>query len=382
MDVRAKLIEIYKRVIKVKPNDKEYIYLNGLDNKYPYEIEGVIENSPTAKKSVEIRSRFLAGKVVNDRIINAFKQQNLSDVVNEGADVLTSQGGVFYHVGWGLNELGDLVQKTIEVLNYPDCRISKEDDYENKGKIYVANWVDKNCDKDKVWYYPYNPNKSIVLEQIWADYKKEGGTSEDLIDAIKTYRGQVFYWNTTPRYHYALSPLDAVYNDCDTEYRISLYGNTQWRSGFLGKTIVLTQGLDKEANEDIEDNIADWLGSENSGAISFNSLSSTDDIDKVMKVIQLKPQYDDKLFVEISNRCYNNIIGQLDIPKELIEASGSVFDGGASKYRELKLYMCESVRPNQVKMMSVLKYLGFETIIEPLETREEIDENTTENETN
>ena len=61
---------------------------------------------------------------------------------------------------------------------------------------------------------------------------------------VKHYRGQVYYMNLTPRYKYALSKFDSTYNDADSEFRYGLYINRA-TTGFLGKTIAITQGLDE-----------------------------------------------------------------------------------------------------------------------------------------
>ena len=51
-------------------------------------------------------------------------------------------------------------------------------------------------------------------------------------EMIKHYRGQVMYLNLTPKYRYAISKFESVFNDLDTEYRIGVYCNTMTRSGF------------------------------------------------------------------------------------------------------------------------------------------------------
>ena len=45
--IRATLVELYNRVIEPDKKNKN-IYSNGIDNLYPYEIERVVNNSPTA----------------------------------------------------------------------------------------------------------------------------------------------------------------------------------------------------------------------------------------------------------------------------------------------------------------------------------------------
>lgn len=57
---KARLVEIDKRHIHLSSNKKENnIYHNGDTNLFPYEVEGVIINSPTAYKCAELTKNIL-----------------------------------------------------------------------------------------------------------------------------------------------------------------------------------------------------------------------------------------------------------------------------------------------------------------------------------
>jgi hypothetical protein len=264
MGQRAKLIELHKR--KTEYDKREDIYNNGEDNGYPMEIERVVFNSPTAKRSALMMSKALCGIGLDsgegltgsDDIVNKKKEFTASDIVKMIADDISIQYGAFIHVGYGVTVEGDgdnakvkIKQTSLDVLDYNKCRISKEDVEGNKGVIKFDDYEKKSslgkarADNEKRWYYPYNPNQKVVIAQIKKDAKKKAeeakkkGKELSMGDMIAHYRGQVLYLNLTPRFKYAISLFDPVFNDCDTEYRMSVYSNGITREGFMGKTYVL-----------------------------------------------------------------------------------------------------------------------------------------------
>ncbi len=377
--VRAQLIELYSRVISIS-DKKDSIYTNGDDNLYPYEIDRAINNSPTATRAAYIMSKFISGNgVEQDVLVNTKKGLMLSDVVDLVAEDASKQHGSFIWVGYGLNESGDISGKTLDVFDYSNCRESKEDDNDYKGKIYVKDYstqrkgfVFRNDADDKKWYYPYNPDKAIVKAQMLADarLKLDRAVGEEITidEMVRCYRGQVFHLNFTPRYKYALSKFDSVYNDMDSEYRFSLYVNTQMREGFLGKTVVVTQGLDEEYEEVVKADLAKWLGAENTGNMYHLSVEQAESLANVIRIDQLKPQMDDKLFVENDKRIRRNILGAANnLPEPLIYASeGALFGTSADAYTEMKLFYQEQTEKERDKIEKTLTRLGFPTVIKPI----------------
>lgn len=377
--LRATLVELWNRVTAVNEKD-DNIYENGENNLYPYEIERVINNSPTAKRACSIMSKFIAGKgVANDRIVNKKKNYNLSDIVNIASEDIAYQNGVFFWVGYGVNEEGKFIPNKLDVLDYSNCRISKEDDNDYKGKIYVKDYSkvskgfgNRSNDEKKKWYYPFNPNQEAIKAQMLADAKErrdKKDTSEITIkERIQAYRGQVFYLNLTPRYKYALSKFDSVYNDMDSEYRFGLYVNTQMREGFLGKVAIITQGLDDEEEKNIKADFSKWLGAENSSSLYHMSVEGVEDLQNAFRVEQMKPQIDDKLFVENDKRIRRNVLGSANnLPEPLIYAGeGALFGTSEGTYREMKLFTQEQTLSERLSLEKTLKYLRFETQIIPI----------------
>ena len=380
--VRAKLVEMFTRVISLVNTEKNtHIYWNGDDNLYPNEIERVINNSPTAFRASRLMAKFIGGSGVLNianglpfkyeelPFVNSKKAYKITDIISIASKDRSVQGGVWFHIGYGINEEGILYQKTIDILPYVKPRLSKEDDNDSQGKIFLKDWsISKNLfgsSKEKTkWYYPYNPNPKVVTAQIKADAKD----AIDLQEAIEHYRGQVFYLNYTPEFKYALPPVDSVFNDADSEYRVGLYTNTQTRRGFLGKTIVVTQGLDVEQVDGVRDDLAKFLGSEDSGDLYHLDVDQADDITKVIYVNQLKPQFDDKLFEVTDKRIRRNILGAFNnIPEALINASdGALFGTSADTYVQMKLFYSEQVEEDREKLQETLTYLGFPCKIIPI----------------
>lgn len=376
--VKATLVELYSRVIKVDKNDNN-IYLNGEDNLYPYEIERVINNSPTATRAVSVLHNFISGQgVENDFIINPKKGYFLSDIVDLIASDVAPQNGSFVWIGYGINEEGEIYRQKLDVLDYSNSRISKEDDNEYKGRIYTKDYQTKKSfygsrsGGGEMWYYPYNPNPEIVAEQMRADARKGLKLKRDadvtIEQMVNHYRGQVYYLNLTPKYKYALSKFDSVFNDSDSEFRFALYVNREMRTGFLGKVIAITQGLDDDDDDQISKDLGLLLGAENVGSLLHLRADQTDDLSKVLRIEQLKPQLDDKMFVEQDKRIRRNILGAANnLPEPLIYAGdGAMFGTSGDTFREMKLFYQEQTHRERRSIEKCLKYLGFETKIIPL----------------
>lgn len=378
--VRATLIELYSRVVDVFKGNGENIYYNGDNNLYPNECELVISNSPTASRCANVMAKYISGiGVLNEDdtkeidyadlpIVNKKKHYKITDIIDMASRSIAKQRGVWFHISWGIDPFtGKLKQTAIDVLDYVKPRLSKEDTEENLGKIYVRDWAEKTKSKktDSDWYYPYNPDENVVIAQIKSD---NDGVVTTLEEDIKNYRGQIYYLNLNPEYTYAESPIHAVYNDADTENRISIYTNKNAKDGFLGKTVILTQGLDDEENEQIKEDIKEFLGAENSSNIYHLDVEQTEDLSNVLKIEQFKAQFDDKLFEVTDKRVLRNIFGAFNnIPPALVLSSeGSLFGTNADTYNEMKVFYSEQTSEERSKLERALKYVGFPVKIKPI----------------
>jgi len=379
--VRATLVSIYERTITILKGKGENIYLNGDNNLYPYEVEAVISNSPTALRCASVMAKYISGEGVyvdNEKelvkykdlpIINKKKGYKITDIIEMASRSISKQKGAWFHIGYGIIE-GQIKPVSLDVLDYVKPRLSKEDTEENMGKIYVKDWDNKTAfakKEDDNWCYPFNSNEDVILAQIKADSNND---VSDLAKAIKNYRGQIYYLNLTPEYIYAVSPIHAAYNDADTENRISMYTNAQTREGFLGKTVVLTQGLDEDQEEATKEDLKGFLGAENSSSVYYLNVDQVTSLDEVLKIIQLKAQFDDKLFEVTDKRILRNIFGAFNnIPPALVlSGEGSLFGTNSETYKEMKVFYSEQTREEREKLERALYHMGFPINIKPIES--------------
>lgn len=377
--VRATLIQLWQRSITILKGKGENIYLNGDNNLYPNEVDAVILNSPTALRSATMMAKYISGEGVfsidNETVIlykdlpvvNKKKNYKITDIIEMASRSIAKQNGVWFHVGYGFVD-GKISPVSIDVLDYTKPRLSKEDTEGNLGKIYVKEWDNKSAVGNKKvddWYYPFNSNTEVIISQIKAD---NNGDTSDLIKALKNYRGQIFYLNLTPEYTYAVSPIHAVYNDADTENRVSIYTNGQTKDGFLGKTVIITQGLDEEQVEQTQEDLKSFLGPENSSSVYHMDVEQSDNLDNVLKVIQLKAQFDDKLFEVTDKRISRNILGAFNnIPTALVlSGDGALFGVNAEAYAKMKEFYSEQTKEEREKLERALSIIGFPIKIKPI----------------
>lgn len=343
----AGIVELWSRVITVAKMDN--IYQNDADNLYPDRVELIERNSVTAFAASNKLKSFIMGRgfmdnSLNELIVNHRNGINGYRLLDKIATSLKTHKGAFIHVNYDI--LGNV--NYVDVLDYKRCRVSKEDSFGYKGKIFYRNWEKK---KDKFstkkddggdrWFYPFNPDKKVIIDQMNKDKK-----GDDMESMVKDYRGQVFFLNLDDNEVYPYAWLHPAYNDADNEYRISLYRNSNLRSGFLGKTIVVANGIDREDSADFEESVKDWLGAENAGSVMVVTPSeSVDDPSKILHTIELKSNYDSKRFEQDERSVANNIRkAYLSIPSILIDPEDSFFgSSGESFIQAIEYYNKETL---------------------------------------
>lgn len=361
--IRSKLIEIYERVTPQAKHLKDKIYLNGDDNLYPNTIKGLINQSPTAKRCSSLMYKYIVGNgVVNNVDIN--KRITLNDIAFAMAREVASVYEFYVWIGYGIDANGNFYKNNFKIISADKVRKQIDDDEGNNGKLIVSDWNAKNSlfGKDKTkkekWFYPFNDNQNVVRSQILNDSETEQITAESL----SKYRGQLYHCNLTSEYQYGLPPWDSVYNDMSSEANIGIYTANEIKNGFLGKTIVATSGLSAEAEESVSKDLKSLLGSENSANFWHVSLEAGEKIDDNLKFIQLKPQYDDKLFQLTENRLRKNILGAFSIPEDLVYSNSGLFGNSTDKYNELKKFYWEQLNYERQFISDRLFELGFENV--------------------
>ena len=367
MKVRATFIELWKKIIHFKTTDK--VFWNGENNMYSEEMDLVVGNSPTGSRSKELFAKFIYGKGISKDLDVKFDDGVLlSEVSKDVTDDVVVQDGAFIHTTYKIEVDGEdviFLPNQPKSLDYNKCRISNDDDDGNSGMILYKNYnkldttltrEEKNAKKK---YYPFNPDQNVVKAQINADAKLAKYDGEDWAGKIKYYRGQVMYLNLTPKYRYAVSKFDSVYNDLDTEYRLGVYSNTITRGGFLGKTAVLTQGLDDEASKQVKEDVSNWLGADGSSGVYHLDVEEIESLDNVLKILQVPSQFDHNQFESLIKELRRNILGAANnLPEELVYASSGMFDSG-EKYKELKKSYWERCEWERQKIEEAFLKLGY-----------------------
>lgn len=325
--MRARFAEIEKRDTPLK----KHLYYNGEDNLYPNTVDALISNSVTASQCAEKMSAFLVGKgfgeAVDDIIVNANKDYTAYDFLTLLAGEVSRQKGVYVHVNYDLEG-----KPSYDVLQYEKCRISKEDDKENRGKVYYQDYSARNV-KEK-WFYPYNPNIGVINAQRRKDcelLKIKDPTPDKL---IQNYRGQVYFLTFDNSRVYPLAWIHAVRNDCESEFHISLMRNKQIKNGFQKSTVFLTNEMEKEEGDEIFKAIQNLSGSQNSGNVAMIELKNfnKDSFD----IKQLESNIDDKIVDLTEQRLANNIRKVYRIPKELVDSEkGAMFGSSGDAMKEI-----------------------------------------------
>lgn len=377
--VRATSVELFSREIKIADKDSK-ILSRDTDNLYPLRIERIINNSPTARRCSHMMSKFIAGKGVGGDFIVNKKGETLDDIVEQSADCIAEQYGVYFLVKYGFDtETLDTLKITdIEVLDYVRMAKSKEDDDGFQGKFYQLEMEEKGGGFKKVsektkWYYPFNKDMKVILAQMRNDCKLNKIENPNGENLIRHYRGQIYYLNLTPKYQYALPLVDTVYNDCDTEYRLSVYNNTQTRKGFLGQTVVVkfkddeAEPNERSPQDSFNDYIKNSLGAENSANVLVVDvqMGGTDDLNKAFVVKQLEPQFDDKLFAGLEKSLEKKIMKAFNnIPEALVNGGdGALFSTNAETYEQMKTFYWQQNDKERSKLERALKLFGFDVKI-------------------
>ena len=242
--------------------------------------------------------------------------------------------------------------------------------YKDRDEMYNADIILKNMDNTK--NFNNEKLKADLIVKKSDNYTLTNNVKYTRDDFIKLNTNELFY-NDINKIAQNTKPFDAVYNDLDTESRISMYINRQVRTGFLGKTYVVTAGLDDEDLEKIEKDIALWLGSENIGGMYYLPVGATDDIDKVFKVGQVKAEIDEKLFTETKNTVKSNIYAAANnIPEQLIKSDNTLFGTSADTYVEMKKFYTEQTLDERTELENTLSFLGFPCKIIPLTEEESL----------
>ena len=137
---------------------------------------------------------------------------------------------------------------------------------------------------------------------------------------------------------------------------------TGYPSGFLRKLCVLTKELDEEAAYAVKEDIANWLGAENSGSVYHMDVEQAESLQDVLHIEQIKSQFDDKQFDLTDKRMRRNILGAANnLPEGLAFAdSGALFAGSGESYKQMKQFYWEQCEWERQKIEEAFWKMGFD----------------------
>lgn len=361
----ASIVELFTR--EVKAQGVNNIYTNDADNLYPQRVELVERNSVTAFAASNKLKSFIIGKgfrdeSLNELVVNTAKKLTGYKFLALLAHSLKTHRGAFVHVNYDIEGKVNY----LDVLPYKKCRIAKEDGFGYPGKIYYKDWSEAKTftagygkDADR-WFYPFNNDTKVIADQRAKDAK-----TEEVEALVRDYRGQVYFLSLDETEVYPYAWLHPAYNDADSEYRTALYRNSNLRTGFLGKTMIVAPGLDPETQNDLDDKVKEWLGAENSSPVFvMKSTEVVEDPSKVIGTVELKGSYDSKRFENDEKSIANNIRkAYLSIPQILIDPEDSFFGSSGEAFREaIEYYNKETlfIRENIAYMMDAIGFKEYE----------------------
>lgn len=354
--MKASINEIAKRTTQFDKNLG--VIANGSENSYPEKSERFILNSVTAKMAAGVMASYLAGAGfgADDNIKVNSKGLTLKKLSQTIAKSFSKQRGAFIHFNY--NALFEPIG--VRVLPYTDCRLGKKDDNEYNGKIVVLkDWVGATkrdvADKGRV-VDVFNPDKGIVAAQIEA----AGG--------INNYQGQIWHVNLDEEFVYALSQIDSVENDCDSEAQASIFKNRSLRVGFFGKTMVVTKPLsgnleDYDTPEHYQlalserdafkGTIDEFISADNAGGVLHIELDQDgDDLNDAIKFENIASDIDDKLFEHTEKSVFQNILVAFNnIPAGLVRSDSALFSASGDSLQIMK----ETYQENTSLERSVLE---------------------------
>ena len=136
----------------------------------------------------------------------------------------------------------------------------------------------------------------------------------------------------------------------------------------MGKTAVLTQGLDDENAEDIKKDIQEWLSADGASGVYHLDVEQVEDLDNVLKILQVPVQYDEKKFELTRKEMRRNILGAANnLPEGLAFSNdGALFAGSGESYKQMKAFYWEQCSWEREKVEEAFLKLGYMFKFKPL----------------
>lgn len=372
--VRASIHQTQAEISSV--DVKAAIYKSGVDNLYPQRIERIQSNSPTASACCYKLNLYSYGKgiqKINDIIVFEDKKITFLEFHRNFIQSVCTHRGVFVNVIYKpVNPLkeddkGNVIvdqevnefETFFKVLPYSHCRLGRPDSTETCSKVAVCpDWQNANSNTKNIDYIDtYNPDPRVVLQQI-----AEAGHIND-------YKGQVMFMHMDNSI-YPLATIDPVYNDADSEYRLSLRRNNVLRYGVASSTIYIVKETspyvnalpDTKGNMDNPNNmtaaernyieqskyeekidettriIKSTKGVENAGTVATITIPSTEDPKDFIHKVDMADHVDADFYTESQKSLSESIRKPYATPKILTDQSdNSIFGQSGESIKQAKI---------------------------------------------
>lgn len=232
----------------------------GDDNLYPQRMADILACSPTGGTCMERYCNFLEGNGLLSDYLSEYVCNSFGDSIDDVVKLITHD--VAYYAGFALhvnyNLKGDITE--IQHIPFQSCRLAEEDDRGRVPFIKVhPDWEGRKTRNGKAVqvnvkniraFYPFNPIKEVVLEQMAAD----GG--------IDQYRGQILWVSLAGRNLYPKPVYDKVVTELSVDEGLSNVKYRNVRNNFLVSGMVVHRkgasvGLDDEGKEILKENTGD-----------------------------------------------------------------------------------------------------------------------------
>lgn len=354
-------------VLKNKQFGLSALWTNGANNLYPTYVQNSIDGSSTGSMAHKMNKEYIIGDLHGDDfLVNVRKRIYLSSLLDAAASDLSAQGGFYIHRNLVFNpENGKFEPTEGSIIPYENARISKNDDHGYFSRVFVSEKFSSLKTQsfktnEMEAYYVFTNNQDEIKYQI-QDYatkkKMPFETTEDIIEAVRAFPGQVFFATQSNEFPYPSSPVAAVLPDMVSEFYISQYINYQSIDGFMGKVVAFVLEDDKQDDENIVNDFADWLGTRGSSGIYVKMMKSMDDIEKLMVIKHFQSNFDDKLFSETKKTLRDNILGSFDnLPSVLaFSGDGALFGTNPETFENAKKFYKENTAKKREFLNNTVK---------------------------
>lgn len=351
-DNKAKSIKISKTQ-KVKEN----LVFYGTNNKYPSEMESIIDGSQTAVLCVKTKSKFLSSKFVDEEIgtttvgrtwIN--RKYTLSALVRDIAYNLAKFNGCYLAITKNLNN--EVV--SVQVMDFTKCRFTEFDDSMRCNAVYYGDFGGVVTGKKKQTFtkFPLFTNEMKLYRMLAEKY----GTTTSIYPIF-----------SDSAYYYPRNSFESVYKDCLTEYEIQSNRFEEISEGSPAKLVIRT---DFSTNEDEKqkqiEQIKSFAGSKGRRVLIIKSSydENGQPINNGYQMDTIQDTRDLGKFTEAEQAISGNIRKALQIPSILVTPNdGATLDGSAAQLRAAVDYYNDLTRDERELITESLNEVFTNTTI-------------------